>query len=194
MDENEDMDMGNDSGSRAAGAPAAREVVFRFGDLDPETRAAFERFCAVREAEARATEESARAQREAQENIHFKEVEELRSQREQEAEAARARRPVLEARAQLEAAEAEAQAKVVAARGRLEVAKLDAETEKLRQEGRHLRDLAQVEVVSNMLEVAWPRLESLGRGFLGLVREEAGLVKEELRLIAGRNPATGERG
>jgi hypothetical protein len=144
-------------------------VEFRFHEMDDNARDAFERYCRLKE-----TEEMTK-----QSQIRLKESEIDLKNTETALANMQAKRK-LELELSLEKAKVE-----------VELAKLQHEVDKIQLETRKLRnnqDIDQAERVTNLI---WPRLEILGQGLILLACEQSNLVREELRLIANRNPIDG---
>lgn len=161
-------------------------IVFEFARLDAATRSAFDQYCEVELARARAAVEG-----------------EATKQRQIDVEArasdAEARRAFEEGapRRLVEAAQAEAAAEKIRMQARLDAAKVDHEIQKLRVEGERLANFERVKTIEQVLNVAWPKVEVLGRGFHTLVKEEnqatRDLLVANMHLLAGRNPKDGSK-
>lgn len=91
--------------------------------------------------------------------------------------------------AQLE--ESEPRRIVDLAKARLEQAKIELEIRKLGIEGRRLEDEAMLGVAAKAVDLIWPRLAAIGAGISAEARQDRELIREEMRLIAGRNPVDG---
>lgn len=144
-------------------------VTFQFAALDAETRDAFERYCNVEIAKAQAIESVERTK-----------------QQDQYAEDQRQRR-------EHEAAEVAAEPRRIVdlAKARLEQAKIELEIRKLGIEGRRLEDEAMLGIAAKTVDLIWPRLAAIGAGISAEARQDRELIREEMRLIAGRNPVDG---
>ncbi len=165
---------------------AEKQITFRFADIDVDTREAFQRYCDVRQAEARASSESEHTKQLAEENRH------------READAARRREEVAdEPQIIVERARAEAEARKIRRATEFEDAKQEIELQKERREADAADMQSRVSVFEKVLEVVWPKIESIGYGFVGMVREEnqetRDLLVANMHLLAGRNPKDGAK-
>lgn len=148
--------------------------------IDPETLDAFDQWLALKNREADAAADRAHAER-------IKAGAEADAAAEDRRDAARKR----EIAAVVERAEADAKAEAIRRASQREDAKLHHEQALLDIELRRARSVAEAESAKRMAEVFWPMAEALGKGFATLIRIESSILREELRLIAGRNPDTG---
>lgn len=155
-------------------------VTFQFSALDAETRDAFRRWCEVEIARAGAAEAVERTKQQDQ----YAENQRLRGEQDAADEAAELRRIV-------ERTKAEAEAGKIAAAARLEQAKIELEIRKLGIEGRRLEDEAMLGIAAKAVDLIWPRLAAIGAGISAEARQDRELIREEMRLIAGRNPVDG---
>ncbi len=165
---------------------AEAPVTFQFADISQTTADAFERWCSIRDKEISLASDKERTRRSSIEH-------------DQEMQRAEARRKDRAAEAVALVAMAEADAKVEGIKLALSMhrAKVDLEIRKIKIEGDVAEQTAQFENVSKVLDLVWPKAEALGKGFVALCREEGdrriSLIKEELRLVAGRHPVDGSK-
>ncbi len=161
-------------------------IVFKFADLDPDTRAAFDRYCEVEAERARAAiAGEVTKQRQIDCEFGVKDREERRSYEEGAP------------RRMVEGAQAEAAAEKIRMQAKLDEAKADLEIRKSHLEGVRLANEVQIEMAKQVADIVWPRVEVLGRGFCGLVREENQATRDilvaNMHLLAGRNPKDGSK-
>lgn len=141
--------------------------------MDRETRELWERYCDIELAKVRLQQQQLDSENNARAEAN------LRSDRENEA------------RLLVDNAKAQAEAQKIADASALEQARMELEVRKLRLEGERLENEITLGVVSKGLELLWPKIEQLGAGLAAANRENNMLIREELRLIAGRNPVDG---
>ena len=98
-----------------------------------------------------------------------------------------------EPRLVVENARAQAEAQKIADGAALERARAELESRKLRVEGHKPEGEAMVAVAARAAEVFWPRVEQLGAGIMRLNLEQFSLIREEMRLLAGRDPGSGSK-
>lgn len=164
----------DDGTSRGEGSPGAeREVSFAapFGAMDRETRDLFARYCEVEMAKIRLQ----------QQQLDNEALDRSRLDRESEP------------RLLVDNARAQAEAQKIADAAALDRAKAELEIRKLRIEGQKLEGEAMVAVAARAAEVFWPRIEQFGAGIMRLNLEQFSLIREEMRLLAGRDPGSGSK-
>lgn len=142
-----------------------------FVAMSPEDREAFLRWCDVEDEKAHT--ERQRLSEEAEEKRRLWEM----------GEPNRA----------IETAKARAEAERIADAARLDGAKTDLEIRRLRIEGGRIEAAAQVELAMQIADAFWPKLQAIGSGISAEARADRELIREELRLIAGRNPLDGTK-
>jgi hypothetical protein len=149
--------------------------------LDPETLDAFDQWIQLKNREADADVDRAHAER-IRANAEATASEEERRDRVHKRETV----------AIVERAEAEAKVAAIRNASLREKAKFDNELALADIELSRARNAAQAEHAKQLATIFWPMAETLGKGFAELVRIEASLVREELRLIANRDPESGK--
>lgn len=150
-------------------------VMNPFGAMDSAAREVFDRYCEVELAKIRLQQQQLDSEAAIQND------ERMRADRDNEA------------RLLVENAKAQAEADKISNNSALDQAKVDLEIRKLRLEGQKLENEAVVKVVAQIVDLTWPRIEQLGTAIARMNAERFELMREEMRLIAGRNPADGSK-
>lgn len=148
-------------------------ITFSFAEMDAPTREAFSRYCDVELARCRAET--------AQTDNEFRERTEQRLAQERAAEPQRL----------IEMAKAQAEVQLIADASRLAQAQTDLEIRKLHTLGDAHEADAMVDVAAKAAAVFWPMLQSIGAGISAEAKADRELIREEMRLLAGRNPIDG---
>lgn len=160
-------------GKEKSASQGETPVMPPFVVMDRATREAFERYCEVEMSRVRLQQQ--------QLDSDSSDRSEIRQRTDRENEP----------RLLIENARAQAEAQKIADAAALEQARVELEICKLRAEGRRLEGEALVSVAAKAAEVFWPRVEQLGAGIMRLNLEQFQLLREEMRLLAGRDPVTG---